>query len=39
MGCHTFADETMVWQCFTEGHVDLFQGNFDNNNKHSWRDL
>ena len=22
----------MVWQCFTAGHEDLFQGNFPNNN-------
>jgi len=27
----------MVWQCFTEGHEDLFHGNFANNN--TWGDL
>jgi len=32
MYCRFFACETMVWQCFTEGHEDLFQGNFANNN-------
>jgi len=29
----------MVWQCFTDGHEDLFQGNFGNNNTYGWRDL
>jgi len=27
-----FAYKTMVWQCSTEGHGDLLQGNFANNN-------
>jgi len=39
MDCHILAYETMVWQCFTEGHEDLFQGNFANNNTYDWRDL
>jgi len=34
-----FAYEAMVWQCSTEGHEDLFQGNFADNNTHGWRDL
>ena len=29
----------MVWQCFTESHEGLFQGNFANNNTCGWRDL
>jgi len=30
----------MVWQCSTEGHEDLFQGDFaNNNNTYGWRDL
>ena len=37
MDCHIFACETMVWQCFTEGHEDWFQGYFANNN--TWWDL
>jgi len=39
MDCHIFSCETMVWQCFIEGHEDLFQGNFANNNTYGWRDL
>jgi len=39
MDCHIFACETMVCQCFTEGHKDLFQGNFANNNTYGWTDL
>jgi len=35
------AYKTTVWQCFTEGQEDLFQGNFANNTvtKYGWRDL
>jgi len=29
----------MVWQCFIEGHKNLFQGNFANDNTYGWRDL
>jgi len=39
MDCHIFACETKVWQCFAEGHEDLFQGNFPNNNTYDWRDF
>jgi len=39
MDCNIFAYETVVWQCFTVGHKDLFQGNFANNNTISWSDL
>jgi len=39
MDCHIFACETMVWQCFSAGHEDLFQGNFANNKTYGWRDL
>jgi len=34
-----FAYETVVWQCSTKGHEDLFQSNFGNNNTYVWRDL
>ena len=45
--CHIFClclcavnlSQTMVWQCFTEGHESVFQGNFATNNTYGWRDL
>ena len=39
MDCRIFACETMVWLRFSEGHEDLFQGNFANNNTYGWREL
>jgi len=37
--CDIFASETMVWQCSTQGHEDLFQDNFASNNAYVRRDL
>jgi len=31
--------KAMFWQYFTEDYKVLFQGNFANNNAHSWRDI
>jgi len=39
MDGHTFAYKTVVWQCFTKSHVDLFQGDFDSKNTYNWRYL
>jgi len=33
------ACETMIWQCSTEDHEGLFQGNFANDNTYGWTDL
>jgi len=38
-GLKFFAYETMVWQCSTKGHEDLFQGYFSDDNTYSWSDL